>query len=52
MSFKTNVVKREYKFLVKEKATGEEAIFHVNAESPEAAKLLVPETFEVIKEEE
>lgn len=51
MNFKTNVVKREYKFLVKEKATGEEAIFHVNAESPEAAKLLVPETFEVIKEE-
>ena len=52
MNFKTNVVKREYKFLVKEKATGEEAIFHVSAESPEAAKLLVPETFEVIKEEE
>lgn len=51
MNFKTNVVKREYKFLVKEKATGEEGVFHVSAESPEAAKLLVPKTHEIIKEE-
>lgn len=45
----TNVIKREYPFTVRRKRDGEEFIMLIEAESEAAAKLLIPDTVELIE---
>lgn len=45
----TNVVKREYPFTVRRKRDGVEFTMLIEAESEAAAKLLIPDTVELVK---
>lgn len=45
----TNVTKQEYSFHVRRKRDGEEFVMLVEAESEAAAKLLLPDTVELIR---
>lgn len=45
----TNVVKREYPFTVRRKRDGAEFTMLIEAESEAAAKLLIPDTVELIR---
>lgn len=45
----TNVVKREYPFTVRRKRDGAEFIMLIEAESEAAAKLLIPDTVELVE---
>lgn len=46
----TNVIKCEYPFHVRRKRDGEEFVMLVEAESEAAAKLLLPDTVELVEE--
>nr|DAF79232.1 MAG TPA: hypothetical protein [Bacteriophage sp.] len=46
--FVTNVVKREYPFTVRRKRDGEIMTMLITAESESAARLLLPETVELV----
>ena len=48
----TNVVKREYPFTVRRKRDGEIMTMLITAESESAARLLLPETVEIIEPHE
>ena len=48
----TNVIKREYPFTVRRKRDGEEFTMLITAESESAARLLLPETVEIIEPHE
>lgn len=48
MKFRKNVVEREYAVLVRDKATGEEEVLLVHAESEDSAVLRVDSELEVI----
>ncbi len=50
MNLVTNVTKREYSFRVRRKRDGEEFIMLIEAESEAAARLLIPETVEIVDE--
>lgn len=45
----TNVVKREYPFTVRRKRDGEVFTILIEAESESAARLLLPDTVEIIE---
>lgn len=45
----TNVVKREYPFTVRRKRDGEEFTMLIEAESEAAARLLLPDTVELVE---
>lgn len=44
----TNVIKREYPFTVRRKRDGVEFVMLIEAESEAAAKLLLPDTVELV----
>lgn len=46
----TNVIKREYPFTVRRKRDGEEFTMLIEAESEAAARLLIPDTVELVEE--
>ena len=48
----TNVIKREYPFTVRRKRDGEEFVMLIEAESEAAARLLLPDTVEILKSRE
>lgn len=45
----TNVIKREYPFTVRRKRDGEEFTMLIEAESEAAARLLIPDTVELVE---
>ena len=45
----TNVIKREYPFTVRRKRDGEIMTMLITAESESAARLLIPDTVELIR---
>lgn len=45
----TNVIKREYPFTVRRKRDGEEFVMLIEAESEAAARLLLPDTVELVE---
>lgn len=47
--FVTNVIKREYPFTVRRKRDGEVMTMLITAESESAARLLLPDTVELIR---
>lgn len=47
--FVTNVIKREYPFTVRRKRDGEIMTMLITAESESAARLLLPDTVELIE---
>lgn len=49
MNLVTNVTKREYSIRVRRKRDGEEFVMLVEAESEAAAKLLLPDTVELVE---
>ena len=48
----TNVIKREYPVHVRRKRDGEEFVMLIEAESEAAAKLLLPDTVEILESRE
>lgn len=50
MNLVTNVTKQEYSFRVRRKRDGEEFVMLIEAESEAAARLLVPDTVEIVDE--
>lgn len=48
----TNVTKQEYSFHVRRKRDGEEFVMLIEAESEAAAKLLLPDTVELVEPRE
>ena len=48
----TNVIKREYPFTVRCKRDGEEFVMLIEAESEAAARLLLPDTVEILEPRE
>lgn len=50
MNLVTNVTKREYSFRVRRKRDGEEFVMLIEAESEAAARLLIPDTVELMEE--
>lgn len=48
----TNVIKREYPFRVRRKRDGEEFTMLIEAESEAAARLLLPDTVEILESRE
>ena len=46
----TNVIKREYPLTVRRKRDGAEFVMLIEAESEAAAKLLIPDTVELVEE--
>ena len=48
----TNVIKREYPFTVRRKRDGEEFTMLIEAESEAAARLLIPDTVEILEPRE
>lgn len=46
----TNVIKREYPFTVRRKRDGAEFVMLIEAESEAAARLLLPDTVELVEE--
>ena len=48
----TNVIKQEYSFRVRRKRDGEEFVMLIEAESEAAAKLLLPDTVEILEPRE
>lgn len=48
----TNVIKREYPFTVRRKRDGEIMTMLITAESESAARLLLPDTVEIIEPHE
>lgn len=48
----TNVIKREYPFTVRRKRDGEIMTMLVTAESESAARLLLPDTVEILESRE
>lgn len=49
MNLVTNVTKREYSFRVRRKRDGEEFVMLIEAESESAARLLIPDTVELVE---
>lgn len=49
MNLVTNVTKREYSFRVRRKRDGEEFVMCIEAESEAAARLLLPDTVELVE---
>lgn len=49
MNLVTNVTKQEYSFHVRRKRDGEEFTMLIEAESEAAARLLIPDTVEVVE---
>lgn len=49
---KTNVIKKDYSFLIRNSETKEEKDIIVNAESLESAKLKIPEGWEIVNKTE
>lgn len=49
MNLVTNVTKREYSFHVRRKRDGEEFVMLIEAESEAAARLLIPDTVEIVE---
>lgn len=49
MKLVTNVTKREYSFRVRRKRDGEEFTMLIQAESEAAARLLIPDTVELVE---
>lgn len=45
----TNVIKREYPFTVRRKRDGAEFVMLIEAESEAAARLLIPDTVELLE---
>lgn len=45
----TNVIKREYPFTVRRRRDGEEFTMLIEAESEAAARLLIPDTVELVE---
>lgn len=45
----TNVIKREYPFHVRRKRDGEEFVMLIEAESEASARLLIPDTVELVE---
>ena len=52
MNLVTNVTKREYSFRVRRKRDGEEFVMLIEAESEAAARLLIPDTVEILEPRE
>lgn len=50
--FVTNVIKREYPFTVRRKRDGAEFVMLIEAESEAAARLLIPDTVEILEPRE
>ena len=50
--FVTNVIKREYPFTVRRKRDGAEFVMLIEAESEAAARLLIPDTVEILESRE
>ena len=48
----TNVIKCEYPFHVRRKRDGEEFVMLIEAESEAAARLLIPDTVEILESRE
>lgn len=48
----TNVIKREYPFTVRRKRDGVEFVMLIEAESEAAARLLIPDTVEILEPRE
>lgn len=48
----TNVTKREYPLTVRRKRDGEEFVMLIEAESEAAARLLLPDTVEILESRE
>nr|DAM19032.1 MAG TPA: hypothetical protein [Caudoviricetes sp.] len=48
----TNVIKREYPFTVRRKRDGVEFVMLIEAESEAAARLLLPDTVEILESRE
>lgn len=48
----TNVIKREYPFYVRRKRDGVEFVMLIEAESEAAARLLLPDTVEILESRE
>lgn len=48
----TNVIKRKYSFHVRRKRDGEEFVMLIEAESEAAARLLLPDTVEILESRE
>lgn len=48
----TNVIKREYPFTVRRKRDGAEFVMLIEAESEAAARLLIPDTVEILESRE
>lgn len=48
----TNVIKSEYPFTVRRKRDGEEFTMLIEAESKAAARLLIPDTVEILEPRE
>lgn len=49
MNLVTNVTKQEYRFTVRRKRDGEEFTMLIEAESEAAARLLLPDTVELVE---
>ena len=49
MNLVTNVTKQEYSFHVRRKRDGEEFTMLIQAESEAAARLMIPETVEIVE---
>lgn len=49
MNLVTNVTKQEYSFHVRRKRDGDEFVMLIEAESEAAARLLIPETVEIVE---
>jgi hypothetical protein len=49
MNLVTNVTKQEYSFRVRRKRDGEEFTMLIEAESEAAARLLIPDTVELVE---
>ena len=52
MNLVTNVTKQEYSFRVRRKRDGEEFVMLIEAESEAAARLLLPDTVEILESRE
>lgn len=48
----TNVIKREYPFTVRRRRDGVEFVMLIEAESEAAARLLIPDTVEILESRE
>ena len=52
MNIKTNVKKQFYDFVVEAEDTKQKFVLHIEAESEDAAKLLIPKNYRIVEKDE